>query len=105
MGVTVFVEMCDDKDVQRLTFDSYLYKRVVMMNPWQQLKLTALTVGAVLRGNALAPGVYKAVPSAVRSEEEAQQILAEGGIRGGLKAGREAAAASEEESRQAVISR
>ena len=100
-----FVEMCDDKDVQRLTFDSYLYKRVVMMNPWQQLKLTALTVGAVLRGNALAPGVYKAVPSAVRSEEEAQQILAEGGIRGGLKAGREAAAASEEESRQAVISR
>ena len=25
-----FVEMCDDKDVQKLTFDSYLYKRVVI---------------------------------------------------------------------------
>ena len=100
-----FVEMCDDKDVQRLTFDSYLYKRVVAMNPWQQLKLTVLTIGAVLRGNALAPGSYKAVPSAVRSDQEAESILAEGGIRGGLKAGREAAAASQAESKEAVLSR
>ena len=65
-----FVEMCDDKDVQRLTFDSYLYKRVVAMNPWQQLKLTLLTLGSVLRGNALAPQGYKPVPSAVRDEAE-----------------------------------
>ena len=100
-----FVEMCDDKDVQRLTFDSYLYKRVVAMNPWQQLKLTVLTIGAVLRGNALAPGSYDAVPSAVRSDQEAETILAEGGIRGGLKAGREAAAASQAESKEAVLSR
>ncbi|MDM7952106.1 MAG: geranylgeranyl reductase [Cyanobium sp. CZS 25K] len=70
-----FVEMCDDKDVQRLTFDSYLYKRVVAMNPWQQLKLTVLTLGAVLRGQALAPAGYKPVPSAVRSAEEAEAIL------------------------------
>ncbi|MFM8974714.1 MAG: geranylgeranyl reductase, partial [Vulcanococcus sp.] len=48
-----FVEMCDDKDVQRLTFDSYLYKRVVAMNPWQQLKLTFKTLASVLRGQAL----------------------------------------------------
>ena len=40
-----FVEMCDDQDVQKLTFDSYLYKKVVMMNPWQQVKLTARTLG------------------------------------------------------------
>ncbi|MCT0226289.1 geranylgeranyl reductase [Synechococcus sp. CS-1328] len=80
-----FVEMCDDKDVQRLTFDSYLYKRVVAMNPWQQLKLTLLTLGAVLRGNALAPGAYKPVPSAVRSEEEAQALLAVSAIKGGIK--------------------
>jgi len=65
-----FVEMCDDKDVQRLTFDSYLYKRVVMMNPWQQIKLTLLTFASVLRGHALAPQGYKPVPSAVRTEEE-----------------------------------
>ncbi len=71
-----FVEMCDDKDVQRLTFDSYLYKRVVMMNPWQQIKLTLLTLGAVLRGNALAPQSYKPVPSVVRSPEEMEAWLA-----------------------------
>ena len=65
-----FVEMCDDKDVQKLTFDSYLYKRVVAMNPWQQLKLTLLTLGSVLRGQALAPSGYKPVASAVRSDDE-----------------------------------
>ena len=80
-----FVEMCDDKDVQRLTFDSYLYKRVVLMNPWQQLKLTLLTLGSVLRGNALAPASYKPVPSAVRTEEEAMAILAVSAIKGGIK--------------------
>ena len=70
-----FVEMCDDKDVQRLTFDSYLYKRVVAMNPWQQIKLTVLTLAAVLRGQALAPAGYKPVSSAVRSAEEAEAIF------------------------------
>jgi geranylgeranyl reductase len=80
-----FVEMCDDKDVQRLTFDSYLYKRVVFMNPWQQLKLTLLTLGAVLRGNALAPASYKPVGSAVRSDEEAVAMLAVSSIKGGIK--------------------
>jgi geranylgeranyl reductase len=80
-----FVEMCDDKDVQKLTFDSYLYKRVVAMNPWQQIKLTLLTLGAVLRGNALAPGSYRPVPSAVRSEAEADAMLVAGTIKGGIK--------------------
>ena len=60
-----FVEMCDDKDVQRLTFDSYLYKRVVAMNPWQQLKLTFRTMASLLRGQALAPGGYEPVDTAV----------------------------------------
>lgn len=50
-----FVEMCADKDVQRMTFDSYLYKTVVPMDPWTQLKITAKTIGSLLRGNALAP--------------------------------------------------
>jgi len=80
-----FVEMCDDQDVQRLTFDSYLYKRVVAMNPWQQLKLTFLTLGAVLRGQALAPAGYRPVPSAVRSEEEMRSFQGTGAIRGGIR--------------------
>ncbi|MBE9125883.1 MULTISPECIES: geranylgeranyl reductase [unclassified Coleofasciculus] len=50
-----FVEMCSDKDVQKLTFDSYLYKTVVPANPLIQLKITAKTIGSLLRGNALAP--------------------------------------------------
>jgi len=62
--------------VQRLTFDSYLYKRVVAMNPWQQLKLTFRTFASVLRGQALAPSGYRPVASAVRTEEEVAQLLA-----------------------------
>ena len=47
--------MCDDIDVQRMTFDSYLYKTVVPANPITQMKVTAKTLGSLLRGNALAP--------------------------------------------------
>lgn len=50
-----FVELCADKDVQRLTFDSYLYKTVVPANPFVQLKLTLKTLGSLARGQALAP--------------------------------------------------
>ncbi len=50
-----FVEMCADIDVQRLTFDSYLYKTVVPANPLVQMKITVKTIGSLLRGNALAP--------------------------------------------------
>lgn len=70
-----FVEMCDDKDVQRLTFDSYLYKKVVAMNPWQQVKLTFRTLASVLRGQALAPSQYKPINSVVRTESEAVALL------------------------------
>jgi geranylgeranyl diphosphate/geranylgeranyl-bacteriochlorophyllide a reductase len=50
-----FVEMCDDIDVQKMTFDSYLYKTVVPANPLTQMKVTAKTLASLLRGNALAP--------------------------------------------------
>jgi len=80
-----FVEMCDDMDVQRLTFDSYLYKRVVAMKPLQQLKLTFLTLGSILRGKALAPLKYKPVKSAVREEEVVEKMLKNYKIKGGIK--------------------
>ncbi|MBM5815627.1 MAG: geranylgeranyl reductase [Cyanobacteria bacterium K_Offshore_surface_m2_239] len=70
-----FVEMCSDMDVQRLTFDSYLYKRVVAMNPWQQLKLTFRTLASILRGQALAPSGYEPINSVVRSEQEMNHLL------------------------------
>tara|TARA_B100000287_G_scaffold218639_1_gene206186 strand:- start:908 stop:2239 length:1332 start_codon:yes stop_codon:yes gene_type:complete len=80
-----FVEMCDDMDVQRLTFDSYLYKKVVAMKPLQQLKLTFLTLGSILRGRALAPLKYKPVKSAVREEKEVEKMLKDFSIKGGIK--------------------
>ena len=80
-----FVEMCDDMDVQRLTFDSYLYKKVVAMKPLQQLKITFLTLGSILRGKALAPIKYKPVKSMVRKEEEVEKMLKNFSIKGGIK--------------------
>ncbi len=80
-----FVEMCDDLDVQRLTFDSYLYKTVVAMKPMQQLKLTFKTLFSVLRGRALAPDKYKPVPSAVREDDEVNKMLEVSTIKGGIK--------------------
>ena len=80
-----FVEMCDDMDVQRLTFDSYLYKKVVAMKPLQQLKITFLTLGSILRGKALAPNNYKPVKSVVRKEEEVDKMLKNFSIKGGIK--------------------
>lgn len=50
-----FVEMCDSDYVQRVTFDSYLYKKVQGTNPIEDIKLLFTTIGSLLRGNALAP--------------------------------------------------
>lgn len=54
-----FVEMCADEYVQRMTFDSYLYKRVVPGNPLEDLKLAVNTIGSVFRANALRKEMQK----------------------------------------------
>ncbi|KQK01949.1 geranylgeranyl diphosphate reductase, chloroplastic [Brachypodium distachyon] len=48
-----FVEMCADDYVQRMTFDSYLYKRVVPGNPLEDIKLAVNTIGSLVRATAL----------------------------------------------------
>ncbi|GFZ07734.1 pyridine nucleotide-disulfide oxidoreductase family protein [Actinidia rufa] len=48
-----FVEMCADEYVQKMTFDSYLYKRVVPGNPLNDLKLAVNTIGSLVRAHAL----------------------------------------------------
>jgi len=48
-----FVEMCKSEYVQRMTFDSYLYKTVVPGNPLSDIKLLFATIGSILRANAL----------------------------------------------------
>ena len=39
-----------------MTFDSYLYKKVVPGNPLDDVKLLAKTVGSLIRANALRKG-------------------------------------------------
>ena len=48
-----FVEMCADEYVQKMTFDSYLYKTVVPGNPLDDMKLLGNTVASIVRANAL----------------------------------------------------
>ncbi|KAK4257196.1 hypothetical protein QN277_006816 [Acacia crassicarpa] len=48
-----FVEMCADEYVQKMTFDSYLYKTVSPGNPLEDLKLAVNTIGSLVRANAL----------------------------------------------------
>ena len=61
-----FVEMCESDYVQKMTFDSYLYKTVVPGNPLDDIKLLVETVGSVLRANALRTGAAKSVSFGAR---------------------------------------
>lgn len=45
-----FVELCNSKYVQKVTFDSYLYKKVQGNNPLDDLKLLGETVGCLIKG-------------------------------------------------------
>jgi len=47
-----FVELCRSEYVQRVTFNSYLYKKVQGNNPIEDIKLLFETVGSLFRGNA-----------------------------------------------------
>jgi geranylgeranyl reductase len=63
-----FVEMCESEYVQKMTFDSYLYKTVVPGNPLDDAKLAIETIGSLLRGNALRAGA-KSVSFGSRADE------------------------------------
>jgi len=49
-----FVELCNSKYVQQVTFDSYLYKRVQGNNPLDDIKLLGETIGCLIKGYATA---------------------------------------------------
>ena len=49
-----FVELCNSKYVQQVTFDSYLYKKVQGNNPLDDLKLLGETIGCLVKGYAVA---------------------------------------------------
>ncbi|KAK9796700.1 hypothetical protein WJX73_004853 [Symbiochloris irregularis] len=72
-----FVEMCKSDYVQKMTFDSYLYKTVVPGNPLDDIKLALQTVGSLLRGNALRSSAAKSVTFGARVAPEAPTKRAE----------------------------
>ena len=49
-----FVELCNSKYVQQVTFDSYLYKKVQGNNPLDDIKLLGETIGCLVKGYAIA---------------------------------------------------
>jgi geranylgeranyl reductase len=49
-----FVELCNSKYVQQVTFDSYLYKKVQGNNPLDDLKLLGETIGCLIKGYSIA---------------------------------------------------
>lgn len=44
-----FVAICDDPDVQRLTWESYLNKRLVKTDPMAHLRVIVKDVGHMIR--------------------------------------------------------
>ena len=54
--------MCADEYVQKMTFDSYLYKTVVPGNPIDDIKLLGNTVASIVRANALRNAAKAQVP-------------------------------------------
>merc|ERR1719428_1980020 len=49
-----FVELCNSKYVQQVTFDSYLYKKVQGNNPIDDIKLLGETIGCLIKGYSIA---------------------------------------------------
>jgi geranylgeranyl reductase len=43
----LFVDLCDTKNVQRFTFDSYLFKQMVPVGPMDQAKMTIDTIARI----------------------------------------------------------
>jgi hypothetical protein len=68
-----FVELCEDNYVQKMTFDSYLYKTVVPGNPVDDIKLLVNTVGSLLRANALRSGKGAEVSFGSKTNEVRQR--------------------------------
>ena len=45
------VELCADEYVQRMTFESYLYKKMAKGNPWEDTKMLMNTIGSLIKCN------------------------------------------------------
>jgi len=54
-----FVELCEEEYVQRVTFDSYLYKTVQGNDPVGDVKLLGKTLGSLLKNNMKNPDAMR----------------------------------------------
>lgn len=43
------MELCGDEYVQRMTFESYLYKKLADGNRWNDAKMAMNTIGSLIR--------------------------------------------------------
>ncbi|KAF7121023.1 hypothetical protein RHSIM_Rhsim13G0167100 [Rhododendron simsii] len=50
-GREALVELCGDEYVQRMTFESYLYKKLADGNRWEDAKMVTNTIGSLIRCN------------------------------------------------------
>lgn len=50
-GREALVELCGDEYVQRMTFESYLYKKLADGNRWEDAKMVMNTIGSLIRCN------------------------------------------------------
>jgi geranylgeranyl reductase len=54
-----FVELCEEEYVQRVTFDSYLYKTVQGNDPVGDVKLLGKTLGSLFKNNMKKPDAMR----------------------------------------------
>ncbi|CAM8960646.1 unnamed protein product [Rhodiola kirilowii] len=53
------VEVCGDEYVQRMTFESYLYKKLAAGNRWEEARLVVNTVGSLVRCSVMGNHMLK----------------------------------------------
>ncbi|KAL8061941.1 hypothetical protein ABFX02_02G115400 [Erythranthe guttata] len=59
-GREALVELCGKEYVQRMTFDSYLYKRLAKRNPLEDAKMAVDTIGSLIRSGVVGREVMDA---------------------------------------------
>lgn len=47
------VELCGDEYVQRMTFESYLYKKLADGDRWEDVKMVMNTIGSLMKNKIL----------------------------------------------------
>ena len=61
-----FVQMCEDEYVQKVTFDSYLYKTVTTVSPVDDIKLLFRTASSLIGENIKAAMGQRALAQATK---------------------------------------